>query len=253
MIPLFASLYAALLQFAVGSLFAALISDAGGKVTPGFLRQAAVATVFGAFLAWTLTGRGAAGETESALALLLLSAVYTVLQFTSKRTARLRLGWLGLLAGTVALVLAAVARPSPSLGPVLTGLASAASAVALGTSVMALVLGHWYLVTPRLSAGPLRLLCDLAIVSLIALTGVALWYVMERPTATAFGPDVPAFRWSGFVAVTIFPIGVTIAARLCCQEWPRGRAIQAATGLLYITAAMVLAGALAGNMVLLTG
>ena len=118
---------------------------------------------------------------------------------------------------------------------------------------MALVLGHWYLVTPRLSAVPLRVLCDLAIVSLVALTGFALWYVLERPAATAFGPDVAAFRWAGFVAVTLFPIGVTIAARLCCQEWPRGRAIQAATGLLYITAAMVLAGALAGNMVLLTG
>jgi hypothetical protein len=46
---------------------------------------------------------------------------------------------------------------------------------------------------------------------------------------------------------------VTIAARICCEEWPRGRAIQAATGLLYITAALVLTGALAGNMVLLTG
>ena len=181
MIPLFASLYAALLQFAVGSLFAALISDSGGKVTPGFLRQAAVAALCGALLAWMLTGRGAPGESESALALLLLTAVYTVLQFTSKRAARLWSGWLGLLAGAVAIVLAAGARPSPSLGPLLTGLASAASAVALGTSVMALVLGHWYLVTPRLSAVPLRLLCDLAILSLIALTGFALWYVVERP------------------------------------------------------------------------
>lgn len=253
MIPLFSSLYAALLQFAVGSLFAALVSESGGKVTPGFLRQAAVAALCGAFLAWTLTGRGAAGEGESALALLLLTAAYTVLQFTRRHKVRLWLGWLGLAVGSVALVLAAGARPSPSLGPLLTGLASAASAVALGTSVMALILGHWYLVTPRLSAVPLRLLCDLAIASLVALTGFALWYVLERPAATAFGPDTPAFRWSGFVAVTLFPIGVTIAARLCCQEWPRGRAIQAATGLLYITAAMVLAGALAGNMVLLTG
>jgi hypothetical protein len=118
---------------------------------------------------------------------------------------------------------------------------------------MALILGHWYLVTPRLSAVPLRLLCDLAVVALVALTGFALWYVLERPAATAFGVDSPWFRWSGFVSVTLVPIGITIAARICCQEWPRGRAIQAATGLLYITAAMVLAGALAGNMVLLSG
>jgi hypothetical protein len=253
MIPIFSSLYAALLQFAVGSLFAALISEAGGKVTPGFLRQAAVAALVGALLAWLMTGRGAPGEAESALVLLLLLAAYSVLQFTSRRTLRLRLGWLGLLVGAVAMVLAAIARPSPSLGPFWTGLSAAASAVALGTSVMALILGHWYLVTPRLSATPLRVLCDLTILSLVALTGVALWYVLERPAATAFGPDSAVFRWAGFVAVTLFPIGITIAARICCQEWPRGRAIQAATGLLYITAALVLTGALAGNMVLLTG
>ncbi len=138
-------------------------------------------------------------------------------------------------------------------GVAVTALAGAASALALGTSVTALVLGHWYLVTPRLSARPLRRLCDLAIASLVVLTGFALWYVWMNPDATAFGPNVPIFRWTGFVAVTLFPIGVTIAARLCCEEWPRGRAIQAATGLLYITAALVLTGALAGNMVLLTG
>src|SRR5688572_27454446 len=128
MIPLFSSLYAALLQFAVGSLFAALVSESGGKVTPGFLRQAAVAALFGAFLAWTLTGRGAPGEGEAALALLLLTACYAVLQFTGRRSARMGLGWLGLAAGGIAIVLAAGARPSPSLGPLLTGLASAASA-----------------------------------------------------------------------------------------------------------------------------
>src|SRR4051794_24868499 len=128
MIPIFSSLYAALLQFAVGSLFAALISETGGKVTPGFLRQAAVAAMLGALLAWLMTGRGAPGEAESTLALLLLLLVYTVLQFTSRRTARLRLGWLGLVAGVAAMALAAVARPSPSLGPLWTGLSSAASA-----------------------------------------------------------------------------------------------------------------------------
>src|SRR5690349_12024304 len=103
MIPLFSSLYAALLQFAVGSLFATLLSDAGGKVTPGFLRQGAVAALFGATLAWFMTGRGAFGEAESALALLGLTMLYMVLQFTSRRNARLWLGGLGLLAGTVAM------------------------------------------------------------------------------------------------------------------------------------------------------
>jgi hypothetical protein len=86
MIPLFPSLYAALLQFAVGSLVAALISDGDGKVTPGFLRQATVAALLGALLAWTMTGRGAFAEAELCLALLLVMAAYTVLQYAGKRS-----------------------------------------------------------------------------------------------------------------------------------------------------------------------
>jgi hypothetical protein len=251
--PLIASLFAAILQFAVGSLLATAVSDARGQVTPGFLRLAAVSALSGVLLTWLLDANAEPTERVTMLALLLLTLVYTVLQFTGRRSLRLGIGWLTLGVGCLSIVLAAVARPSPSLGPAWTTAASAASAVALGASVMAMVLGHWYLVTPRLSAQPLRLLCDLAIVSLTALTLVALWYVLERPAATAFGPDTPLFRWTGFVAVTVVPIGITIAARICCEEWPRGRAIQAATGLLYLTSAMVLAGALAGNMVLLTG
>jgi hypothetical protein len=251
--PLISSLYASTLQFAVGCLLATVVCDQLGEVTPGFLRLAAVTALSGAWLAWMLTTNSAAGEATSALALLVLLLGYAVLQFSGLRRVRLAFGWTGLLAGAVCMVLAAGARPSPSIGPVWTGLAAIASAVALGASVIAMVLGHWYLMTPRLSARPLRLLCDLAIVSLVALSGLALWYVLERPSATTFGPDTAWFRWSGFAAVTVVPIGVTVAARLCCQEWPRGRAIQAATGLLYITAAMVLAGALAGNMVVLGG
>lgn len=251
--PLLASLYAATLQFGAGALLATLLSDWLAEVTPGFLRQGALCALSGAGLAYLLVGSGSPNERGAALALLLLTAAYTVLQFTSRRRARLAIGALGALAGVAGIVLAAFARPSPSLGPIWTVLAGLASALALGTSVTALVLGHWYLVTPRLSARPLRRLCDLAIGSLVVLTGFALWYVWVNPDATAFGPNVPIFRWAGFVAVTLFPIGVTIAARVCCDEWPRGRAIQAATGLLYITAALVLTGALAGNMVLLTG
>jgi hypothetical protein len=52
--------------------------------------------------------------------------------------------------------------------------------------------------------------------------------------------------------ITVFPFGVTVAARACCVDGAgRGRSLQAATGLLYLVAAAVLAGGLAGNAVLL--
>ena len=117
----------------------------------------------------------------------------------------------------------------------------------------ALILGHWYLMTPRLTSRPLKLLCDVTIISLIVLTVFATWYVAKHPETIGLGPRDPVLLWIGLLAIGVFPIGVTIAARLCCIEWPRGRALQAATGLLYVVATLVLAGALAGNMVVLGG
>ncbi len=251
--PLLAALYVATLQFAAGSLLATLLSEWRAEVTVGFLRLAAVTTLAGASLAYLLVDGAGPGEWACALGLLVGTLAYTLLQFGRARGPRLVAGGLGAVAGLAGLTLAAVARPSPLLGVGWTALASLASALALGTSTIALLLGHWYLVTPRLSARPLRRLCDLAIVALVVLTGIGLWYLVSYPEAQTVGPPSPLFRWAGLLSISLFPLGVTIAARLCCQQWPRGRAIQAATGLLYIVAALVLAGALAGNMVLLTG
>ncbi len=250
--PLIAPLYAAVLQFGVGTLFATLLSDWRGEVTPGFLRQGAALAAVGAALAWLLVGGAPLGERLLAWGVLLASLGYLVLQFSGRRRARLRIGSIGAAVGLAGLAMAALDRPSPVLGAGWTALASGASALALGSATAALVLGHWYLVTPRLSARPLRLLCDLAIGALAILTGFAVWYVSINPRAIV-GPDDALYRWTTVLAVTVFPLGVTAAARVCCQEWPRGRAIQAATGLLYVTAALVLAGALAGNMVMARG
>ena len=251
--PLIAPLYAALLQFAAGSLLATFLTDRRAETTPGFLRLAAVTALGGALLAWLLVGGAEAGERALALGLLLLTLAYTGLQFGGARSPRLAVGGAATLLGLAGLLVAAAARPSPVLGPAWTAFASFASALALGTATTALLLGHWYLMTPRLSAQPLRRLCDLAIIALVVLTAVAFWYVGTYPEAAAIGPGGPLVSWIGVLAITLFPLGITVAARVCCREWPRGRALQAATGLLYIVAALVLTGALAGNMVLLRG
>jgi len=131
--PLIASLFAATLQFAVGSLLATALSDARGQVTPGFLRLAAVSALAGVALAWSLDASAESSERVTMLALLLITLGYTVLQFTGRRSLRLGFGWLSLAVGCLSIVLAAIARPSPSLGPAWTAAASAASAVALRT------------------------------------------------------------------------------------------------------------------------
>ena len=250
--PLIAALYAASLQLTAGSLLAAAIVDWRAEVTPGFLRLAALVALSGAAVAWLLAGGADSRERIATLGLLALTLIFTVLQVRSLRAPRLAAGAAATLAGIATVLLAFWARPSPLLDYGWLALAALAATVALGASTMALVLGHWYLVTPRLSPRPLRLLCDLTIGSLLVLSGFACWYFLAHPGAAPIGPDDPLFRWAGLLAITLFPLGVTVAARLCCQEWPRGRAIQAATGLLYIVAALVMAGALAANVVLMT-
>src|SRR5207248_5631897 len=103
---------------------------------------------------------------------------YCALLASRRRSPRLRVGGLALAEGLATLVLAAADRPSAWLGPVLTGLAFGISALALGAATAGLLLGHWYLVTPRLSSRPLRLLCDLLLASLVPLTALAGWYLL---------------------------------------------------------------------------
>ena len=250
------ALLAVMLQLTLGLLFAALVTDWRGEVTRGFLALTALTALTLAALAFALAGlariEGLEPPLQAALTLGLLA--YTLLLATPRRSPRLPLGALTLACGLTALLLAAVNRPSPPLGPTLTALAFILSAVALGTGVGGMVLGHWYLTTPMLTSRPLRLLCDLLLASLVPLTALAAWYLL-----LAAGPVTPgglsgAALWLGVATITLFPFAVTLAARACCVDGPgRGRSLQAATGLLDLVAACILAGGLAGNAVLLGG
>jgi hypothetical protein len=158
----------------------------------------------------------------------------------------------GLVGGLLALALAGLARPSELLGGGLTVVAYLASALAIGGGVSAMLLGHWYLVTPGLTARELRLQCDLLLASLLPLAALSGWCLWRASGGHPIGGLSGPALWLGAGMITLFPIGVTAAARICCVDGPgRGRSIQAATGLLYLVSAAVLAGGLAGNAVLL--
>lgn len=248
------ALLAVLLQLALGLQFAALVTDWRGEVTRGFLALTAGTALVLAGLAFGLAGlarvEGAERPLQAVLALGLLA--YAVLLMTPRRSPRLPIGALSFAAGLAALALAALNRPSPALGPPLTAAAYLLSALALGAGVGGMVLGHWYLTTPMLTSRPLRLLCDLLLLSLVPLTALAVWYLLLAPGPVTFGGLSGAALWLGVGTITLFPFAVTLAARACCVDGPgRGRSLQAATGLLYLVAACVLAGGLAGNAVLL--
>ncbi|MFN8524088.1 MAG: hypothetical protein U0821_13400 [Chloroflexota bacterium] len=250
--PLVAALYAAFIQYTAGSLLAMVAADWRSEVTPGFLRLAAVCTLPVALLAYAISGSAPPFEQTLCTLLVVVTAVLTVLQFGGGHRARMVGGTVAVSAGLAATALAAMARPNALMGPAVSTVVALASAVAVGAGVMAMILGHWYLMTPRLTPAPLRRLCDLTIGALVILTIATAWFVLNDPQAAVIGPDHPVIRWGAPLGITVLPLGVTAAARICCKEWPRGRAIQAATGLLYVTSAIVLAGVLAGNMVLLS-
>jgi hypothetical protein len=119
-----------------------------------------------------------------------------------------------------------------------------ADALVRGGAGVGLVLGHWYLVTPRLSAAPLRRLVDVLLGGL-ALEAAAIGLPLLAAGGLAAGDVV---FWARLSALVVLPAVVAIAARACCREWPRGRALQAATGLLYVATGSVFGAVLLGNL-----
>ena len=107
-----------------------------------------------------------------------------------------------------------------------------------------MILGHWYLVTPKLPEAPLILLTRvLVIVIAVQVVLFAVW------TATGAGPaDVAPFAalvgpwalfvWLRLIVGLIFPLVVSWASVKTAQT----RSMESATGLLYINVGSVAAG-----------
>ena len=166
---------------------------------------------------------------------------------TALRAPRAGLALLGGCIGLAALVTLALAggTRSAALFAVQLGLAS----LVLGSVTAAMLLGHWYLVTPRLSPVPLRRLISAAFIALGAQAlafGIALLAVGSEPLAGSIG----WLAWLRLVVGTLMPIGIVALAMLAS----RAASLQASTGLLYIGLALVMAGCIAGSsLAYLTG
>ena len=179
---------------------------------------------------------------------------------------------LGLAAGSVAYLVASIARWPRAWLAIGTGglgisalvvLAAAGgtrsvplfaaqlviSTVALGAVFAAMLLGHWYLVTPKLSPTPLRRMMWLllgALVLQVTAFGLAIAFVGTDPIEGG----IAWITWLRLAAGTLLPIGVAVLAILAS----RAASLQASTGLLYIGLALVMAGSIAGaSLSYLTG
>jgi len=260
-----------LAEFSAGSLVAVLVADARGMVAAGYVRLSAAIVSIAALLALLaalnvsaadLEGYELAGDLftpiRAVLAVFLaLAIVYTLLVLRGGRQASLAAGALAATTGLVALGLLAYQLSPPTWGFAGTLLSLLAGALALGFVNQAMILGHWYLVTPKLPERPLQeltflLLAVIAVQCVLVIINAAV-PPREVPESTALlagslGSN-PAF-WLRAGVGLVFPLALAYMAWQSSNE----RAMMSATGLLYIAVGAVFAGeVLARGLLFVTG
>ena len=261
-----------LVELAVGSLWITVASDLRGGVTRGFVMTMAFCVVVTAGLAyWTALGISVGSDVDgykldgdwfgpakrALLAVIVASVVYMFSVFMGWDPIGRLAGIAGSVAGIVAITAFAAMLAPPTWGYPGALIALLGGTLALGAVSVSMVWGHWYLTEGSLPAWPLRDLAWVLIGALVFQTIVVLLNMLApaRITPTPSSPvDVGIFENPAFylrVGVGIvFPI---ILAVLSLRTLPL-RAMQSATGLLYICMGAVFAGeVLAKGLMFLTG
>jgi hypothetical protein len=181
------------------------------------------------------------GPRRAALAAFVILGVIDLIALRNRPAGRY-VGLAALGAGVLVLVFGALTWGSGSTVGLLLQLAILSAAT--GGVFAAMILGHWYLVTPKLPEAPLVLVSRL-LLAVIAVQVVlfAIWI------ATGAGPaDVAPFAaltgswaffvWMRLIIGLIFPLIVSYAA----IQTARTRSMESATGLLYINVGTIAAG-----------
>ena len=171
------------------------------------------------------------------LAFVAVTAAYLIASMA--RLPRSGLAIAGGLVGVMAL--ATLAAGSPTFSPLLFSVQLALAALALGAVNAAMLLGHWYLVTPKLSPTPLRRMMWLLLVALLLQVVIFVVAVVTVSSGPLGGP-IGWLTWLRLAVGILLPIGITVLAILAS----RAPSLQASTGLLYIGLAFIMAGAIAG-------
>jgi hypothetical protein len=257
-----------LVELALGGTFVSWFLERRGEAPGGFVKLVAgVDAVAGAAalgLVPTLPrgdaalrvglNPGALSSLGQALALVaILMTVQLAFTFVPARVLRNLGGVLAIAAGLVALAVATFARtaqgPTDTFGLVLAFAVAPLGALALGGLDGAMLLGHWYLVTPKLPTAPLRN------ASLIVVAAVVLQLVVVL--ATVMRGDLSGTTQTGLVVAIGIRIGVgllmTLAVALAAW-WTARMNTQSSTGLLYVGLGSALAGEISARVLFfLTG
>lgn len=237
-------LFVVLFELAVGGAFLMWLIDRGGDAPAGFLRLTAVvgvaAAALGALIGPSLPA-SAAFVRNLGYVVAAFVVGYFVATFLPSRQPRLVVGAATIVAGLLLLVAASTLRagnPFDALALVALPL----GAGALGGSNAAMLLGHWYLVTPKLPPGPLQK-ASFAFFAAVALQAMAAGIAVARG-------DLPLAWETSAVAVVIrLALGIAAPVVIALGAWWTARMnTQSSTGLLYIALGMVLAGELSARV-----
>jgi hypothetical protein len=250
----------------LGSLALVVVLRQATDATTGFLGFTAICAGLAGLLVWFIDGSLpdplrlsiiAAPELDAARRAAI--GIFTIFAFVAG--IRMLRGHRGLLPALAGVVAGIAAEALAALGwadgarlgiPLLVQLL-ALSAVT-GGSVAAVILAHWYLVTPRISEVPLvlttRLLEGALVVQLLLF---AAWAATGIPSGPPFGALTGAnavLVWLRLVVGIIFPLVLAAMAYRTALT----RSMESATGLLYIELTLVLASTIvAAGLALGTG
>ena len=195
-----------------------------------------------------------AAERALTIALIVLLVAFLVAVQTRRRGAEGLLEPALPLVALGALWAAAAVQPGTQVGGLGERLATLAGGLALGSAIVGLSLGHWYLVSPTLSTRPLvrvTFLCLGAIVAEALLQPLLLlWPFGGAPAGETLVSEQGLF----FAVRVLFGIVVPLVATLGVWRTARIRSLDSATGLLYVVATLVLVGEIAArSLFFLTG
>ena len=247
-----------LTSLALGTYAAVILLRRRSNATRGYLGFATGCAIAFGLLAWLSDGALPSSLGTSPIALdgtwdaprraaLLAFCAVAALALVARRVRRGVAGPMELIAvsaGILTLVFGALAWGGGSLGTLGLLVELAVLAAATGGVFAAMILGHWYLVTPKLPEAPLILLSRalLAVVSVQLVLFVALVGSGAGPAGGApFGAltgEAALFVWLRLIVGLVFPLIVCWAAVRTAQT----RSMESATGLLYINVGTIAAG-----------
>src|SRR6266540_263704 len=243
-----------LVELALGGTFVSWFLERRGEAPGGFVKLVAGVDAIAAAAALGLAPTLPRGEAALRVGLHpgALSSLGQALALVAiLMTAQLAFTFVP--AGVLALAVATFARtaqaPTDMFGLALAFAVAPLGALALGGLDGAMLLGHWYLVTPKLPTAPLRN------ASLIVVTAVVLQLVVVL--ATVMRGDLAGTTQTGLVVAIGIRIGVgllmTLAVALAAW-WTARMNTQSSTGLLYVGLGSALAGEISARVLFfLTG